>query len=108
MTKTKKAVSKVSAPASAPKSEHSADQKKALISRLRRIEGQIRGIQSMIEREENCEQVLQQMAAARRALERAFFATVACAYEMEACAQDANDNVIRKMHSVSELLVKYG
>lgn len=62
----------------------------------------------MIEREENCEQVLQQMAAARRALERAFFATVACAYEHEACAQDASDNVIRKMHSVSELLVKYG
>ncbi|MES2681918.1 MAG: metal-sensitive transcriptional regulator [Pseudomonadota bacterium] len=108
MIKTKKAATKVPAPASAAKHAHSPDQKQALISRLRRIEGQLRGIQSMIERDENCEQVLQQMAAARRALERAFFATVACAYEMEASAQEANDNVIRKMHSVSELLVKYG
>ncbi len=108
MTKLKKAVSKASLPVAAGKPSPSADQKQALISRLRRIEGQIRGIQSMIEREENCEPVLQQMAAARRALERAFFAAVACAYELEACAEDANDNVIRKMHSVSELLVKYG
>ena len=108
MTKPRKVVAKVSSFVMATKHKHSPDQKQALISRLRRIEGQLRGIQSMIERDENCEQVLQQMAAARRALERAFFATVACAYEMEASAQEANDNVIRKMHTVSELLVKYG
>ena len=108
MTKLEKAASKAFLPVTAGKALPSVDQKQALISRLRRIEGQIRGIQSMVEREENCEPVLQQMAAARRALERAFFAAVACAYELEACSEDANDNVMRKMHSVSELLVKYG
>lgn len=89
-------------------SEPSTEAKQALIARLRRIEGQLRGIQSMIDREEGCEQVLQQMAAARKALERAFFATVACAYEIEACAESADERVIRKLHSVSDLLVKYG
>ncbi|MFA5940320.1 MAG: metal-sensitive transcriptional regulator [Sinimarinibacterium sp.] len=84
------------------------ESKQALIARLRRIEGQLRGIQGMIEREEGCEQVLQQMAAARKALERAFFATVACAYEVEACSEDVDEKVIRKLHSVSDLLVKYG
>jgi DNA-binding FrmR family transcriptional regulator len=85
-----------------------AQHKQSLIARLKRIEGQMRGIQAMIERDENCEHVLQQMAAARRALERAFFATVACAYEFEACSQDADEKVIRKLHDVSDLLVKYG
>ncbi|SFF34722.1 DNA-binding transcriptional regulator, FrmR family [Fontimonas thermophila] len=85
-----------------------ANPRQALIARLRRIEGQLRGIQNMIEREESCEQVLQQMAAARKALERAFFATVACAYEAEACSEHANEKIIRKLHSVSDLLVKYG
>lgn len=86
----------------------SAEQKQAVISRLRRIEGQLRGIQTMIERDEHCDQVLQQMAAARKALERAFFATVACAYELEACAQTVDHKVLRKLHGVSDLLVKYG
>lgn len=87
--------------------EPSAETKQALIARLKRVEGQIRGIQAMIERQESCEHVLQQMAAARKALERAFFATVACAYELEAC-ENADARVIRKLHSVSDLLVKYG
>ena len=86
----------------------SAESKRALIARLRRIEGQLRGIQSMVDREEGCEQVLQQMAAARKALERAFLAAVACAYEVEARAEDADERVVRTLHAVSELLVKYG
>ncbi|MES0874699.1 metal-sensitive transcriptional regulator [Sinimarinibacterium thermocellulolyticum] len=88
--------------------QHSAESKQALIARLKRIEGQLRGIQAMIDRDEGCERVLQQMAAARRALERAFYATVACAYEFEACAESANERLLRKVHAVSDLLVKYG
>jgi DNA-binding FrmR family transcriptional regulator len=57
--------------------------RRALVVRLRRVEGQLRGIQTMIESESSCEQVAQQMAAARKALDRAFFATVACAIKHE-------------------------
>jgi len=41
---------------------------KALISRLNRIEGQVRGIKGMIEKDSYCNDVLVQVAAARAAL----------------------------------------
>jgi DNA-binding FrmR family transcriptional regulator len=39
-----------------------------MIHRLRRIEGQVRGIQKMVEDGEDCEKILQQFSAARSAL----------------------------------------
>ena len=44
--------------------------KKALISRLRRIEGQVRGIQRMVDEEKYCVDILVQIAAVRSALDR--------------------------------------
>lgn len=44
--------------------------KKALTQRLRRIEGQIRGIQRMIEEDASCVDILIQVSAARAALEK--------------------------------------
>ena len=55
--------------------------KRELIMRLKRVEGQLRGIQAMIEGRADCEQVTQQLSAARRALDKAFFQVVACAVE---------------------------
>ena len=40
-----------------------------LISRLNRVEGQVRGIKGMIEKEAYCDDVLNQIAAARAALD---------------------------------------
>ena len=45
--------------------------KQALIQRLRRIEGQLRGIQGMIEEERDCQQILQQLSAVRAAVQSA-------------------------------------
>jgi DNA-binding FrmR family transcriptional regulator len=42
-----------------------------LVSRLRRLEGQIRAVGRMIEERRDCHAIAQQMAAARGALERA-------------------------------------
>lgn len=44
------------------------EQKKSLTNRLRRIEGQIRGIQSMIERDDYCNDILVQSAAVSAAV----------------------------------------
>jgi DNA-binding FrmR family transcriptional regulator len=55
-----------------------AQRKKALILRLKRVEGQLRGIQRLIEAEEDCEKIAQQMAASRKALDKAFFTLVGC------------------------------
>lgn len=42
-----------------------------IITRLRKIEGQIRGLQKMINEGKNCKDVLHQLVAARRALDKA-------------------------------------
>ena len=52
--------------------------KKALVMRLKRIEGQLRGIQNLIEAGADCEAVAQQMSASRKALDKAFFTLVGC------------------------------
>lgn len=50
------------------KSHHSDKTKTNLISRLNRIEGQIRGVKGMIERDTYCDDVLNQIAAIQSAL----------------------------------------
>ncbi len=42
-----------------------------VLGRLRRVEGQIRGIQKMIEEERDCESIVTQLMAARAALDKA-------------------------------------
>ncbi len=82
--------------------------KRSMITRLRRIEGQLRGIQGMIETDASCEAVAQQVVAARRALDGAFFEIVACT--MEAELEDAVDLVAAKSAGahVAKILAKYG
>jgi DNA-binding FrmR family transcriptional regulator len=48
-----------------------------LVRRLRRIEGQVRGIQQMIEARRDCRDVVIQIAAANKALEQVGFKLVA-------------------------------
>lgn len=43
-------------------------EKTKILNRLRRLEGQIRGLQSMIESDKDCEDVLTQVMAAKSAL----------------------------------------
>ena len=43
--------------------------REALLNRLRRVEGQIRGIQRMIENGRDCESVITQLGAVRSAIE---------------------------------------
>ena len=50
------------------KSHHPEEVKKNMVSRLNRIEGQIRGIKGMIEKDVYCDDVITQLAAAQSAL----------------------------------------
>ncbi len=47
---------------------HPEHEKKALIARLRKIKGQIHGIEKMTEADTDCSEVLMQVVSARRAL----------------------------------------
>lgn len=42
-----------------------------LIARLRKIEGQVRGVEKMVQEERDCAAILQQMSAARSAMHQA-------------------------------------
>jgi len=50
-----------------------AEDREDIIKRLRRAEGQLRGIQTMVEEGRDCNDTLTQFAAANRALSRAGF-----------------------------------
>ncbi|KOO46309.1 metal-sensitive transcriptional regulator [Priestia koreensis] len=53
---------------SARKSHHSEETKKNLVTRLNRIEGQIRGVKGLIERDTYCDDVITQISAIQSAL----------------------------------------
>lgn len=66
------------------------DARAEIVRRLRRIEGQTRGIQRMIQEERACRDVLDQLAAIQQAV-RGVSALVAQKYALE-CIEQAQDN----------------
>jgi len=54
-----------------------------LLNRLKRAEGQLRGIQRMIEEGESCLDVASQMAAVRKALDSAYVRMTVCFMQQE-------------------------
>jgi CsoR family transcriptional regulator, copper-sensing transcriptional repressor len=83
--------------------------KHELVLRLKRVEGQLRGIQAMIEAGEDCEQVAQQISASRRALDKAFFNVLACAIQADTAAAPAGKPAVeRRIQNAAELLAKFG
>ncbi len=83
--------------------------KRELIQRLRRVEGQLRGIQAMIEHGADCERVTQQLSASRRALDKAFFAVLACAIREPAeRAAAPRADADRRVQRAAALLAKFG
>lgn len=84
--------------------------KTQVLTRLRRAEGQVRAVQAMVEREEDCERIAQQLAAARKALDRAFFDMMACMMQRELEAASAASSSKRKarLGEFRELLARYG
>ena len=83
--------------------------KKDLLMRLRRVEGQLRGIQGMITEGADCERITQQMSAARRALDKAFFQVLACAIQAAPPAGGARSQPgDHRLAHAAELLAKFG
>ncbi|MGV9313503.1 metal-sensitive transcriptional regulator [Streptomyces sp. NPDC003691] len=63
---------------------------KAVLNRLRRAQGQIAGVIRMIEEGRDCEEVVTQLAAASRALDRAGFAIIASGLQQCLTGPDAD------------------
>ena len=82
--------------------------RRKLINRLNRIEGQIRGIRQMIERDAYCNDVLVQSAAAGAALNAFNRALIGC--HLRSCVahdlREGNDAVIDELLDTLEKLMK--
>lgn len=86
---------------------HNSSTRNDIGNRLARIEGQIRGIRRLIDEESDCEKVAQQMAAARKALDKAFHEMLACMIEHDVLQQDSNTKATEQMAQIRALLSKY-
>jgi CsoR family transcriptional regulator, copper-sensing transcriptional repressor len=85
---------------------HDPEAKRGVGARLARVEGQVRAVKRMIDENQPCESIAQQLAAARKALDRAFYEMLSCMIreEMPSGAQ------ARKAYAgrVAELLARFG
>lgn len=67
----------------------------------------MRGIQEMINREETCENIARQLAAARAALDRSFYEMVACSIERD-LGSLVSPKAQATLEEASRILAKYG
>ncbi len=79
------------------RSEHEQD----VINRLRRIEGQVRAVMLMIESGRSCEDIAQQMAAARKAMDKAFYRMMACSM-LDSLGQEGGADSIERSTRILE------
>ena len=82
--------------------------RRALVLRLKRIEGQLRAIQAMIGKGDDCERIVQQISASRHALDKAFFNVLACAMQAEPEGSRAKVPAEARLRHAAELLAKFG
>ena len=87
--------------------KHSPDEKKALQSRLRKIAGQIAGIERMVEADRDCPEVLTQVVSVRKALKS--FAEVVIHEHAHQCIEGASNpkEGQRKLRELLMVLERY-
>jgi DNA-binding FrmR family transcriptional regulator len=92
------------APTGTPfRDEHQRD----VVNRLKRIEGQVRGLIDMVESGRPCEDVAQQMAAARKAMDKAFYRMMASSVMEAVAVSQSEDETLREVERSTRILEKY-
>ncbi|WP_029192636.1 metal-sensitive transcriptional regulator [Paenibacillus harenae] len=90
------------------KSHHSEKEKNNLVSRLNRIEGQIRGVKGMIERDTYCDDVLNQIASVQSALNSV--GKLLLEHHLKSCVierlQDGDTEVLTELMTTMNKLIK--
>jgi len=85
------------------------ENKDRVLARLKRVEGQVRALGGLVEREEDCEKIVQQLAAARKALDRTFFDLMSCMTRRELSEAGVKSRTVtRKLDELTQLLTRYG
>jgi len=94
-------------PAPEEPSSYRPEHQRDVINRLKRIEGQVRGLIEMVENGRGCEDVAQQMAAARKAMDKAFYRMMACSVMEAIAASDSEINTFLQVERSTRILEKY-
>lgn len=72
--------------------------------RLKRVEGQVRGVQKMMDEQQSCKDVVSQLSAARTAIDRTM--AVIVAENLEQCVRESDsDETQEKVQEAINLLV---
>jgi DNA-binding FrmR family transcriptional regulator len=74
-----------------------------VVKRLRRVQGQVGGIVQMIESGRDCKDVITQLAAASRALDRAGFKLIASG--LEQCISDGSEQSVADRAQLEKLFL---
>ena len=84
------------------------DDKDALLKRLRRIEGQVRGLQRMVENDTYCIDVLTQVSAATKALQAVALELLEdhLAHCVAAAVRDGGDEADAKVREASAAIAR--
>jgi len=83
------------------------DNKKPIITRLKRIEGQVRGLQKMVEEDRECRDILMQLSAVSSAI-RKVTELIAKNYAHKCIVELEQDDGKESFESLIELLLKFG
>lgn len=86
---------------------HRADHQKDVVNRLRRIEGQVRGVVEMIQESRSSEDVALQMSAVRKAMDKAFFRMMACTMIEAVNEADNDQQALDEIEKATRLLEKF-
>jgi DNA-binding FrmR family transcriptional regulator len=85
---------------------HAVEDRKAMDARLARVEGQVRAVRRMIGEDLACAEIAQQLAAARKALDRAFYEMVSCMVRQEPPAGGKARSA--RAEEIATLLARFG
>lgn len=107
MPSTSKKTTPATAPAVPTSSTYRSEHQRDVINRLKRIEGQVRGLIDMVEQGRPCEDVAQQMSAARKAMDKAFYRMMACSVMEAVTVSDNEGDALREVERSTRILEKY-
>lgn len=98
----------VEAESSGKRKYRTAEEQKALLNRLRRIEGQVRGLEKMVEENAYCPDILMQASAVNSALNS--FSKELLSKHMKTCVvhdiREGNDEVVDELLSTLQKMMK--
>jgi CsoR family transcriptional regulator, copper-sensing transcriptional repressor len=83
------------------------EHQKDVVNRLRRIEGQVRGVVEMIQDQRSCEEIALQMSAVRKAMDRAFYRMMACTLLEAVTNSETEYQAQEEIEKATRLLEKF-